>query len=198
MKKNILFLFLLFSKIIIACECPPVKPVSNEIFYNYDVIFSGKIDSVSLCGVQGIAKVYFTISNLYKGSVQQKVKVNFDCLSSCMMSFSKDEEWLMYLTYSRFDIMTVKLCGHSRKFFIDASQDYYQIAAQRTFEQEKEFLRTTLGIQPFAQMDGRDQQLEDFKSSNEQPSGIYKLGLLFISFTAMAIVYFVTRNKKKK
>ena len=197
MKKNSFFLFLLFSKIIIACECPPIKPVSKEICSKYDIIFSGKVDSVSVCGAPGASSVYFTINELYKGEVQQHIKINFDCSSPCMMSFSKDEEWLMYSAYKRFDLITVNLCSHSRKFFNDASQDYYQVEAQQTFEQEKQFLKTTLGVHSYAQTNEIEQQQADLKSRNEQPSGIYKLVLLLISFGTMAIVYFVTRNKNR-
>jgi hypothetical protein len=197
MKKNILFLFILFSKIILACECPTITPVSKELCNNYDVIFFGKVDSVSLCDVVSGATAYFTINELYKGAVQQKLKINFDCSSSCMMSFSKDEEWLIYATYQQFDVLNVILCSHSRKYFNEASQDYYQVQAQRTFEQEKQFLETTLGTQRYPQTNEINQQNGDIPH-NEQPGGIYKLGLLLISFATMAIVYFVTRNKNRK
>jgi len=198
MKKNILFLFFLFPELIFACECPPIKPSSEEIFKNYDAIFMGKVDSVSACSSHGTSTAYFFINELYKGSVQQHLKVTFDCSSDCMMSFSKDEEWIMYATFQRFDLLVVNLCSHSRKLFTDASQDYYQIAAQRTFEEEKQFLKSALGIHSFAQNDIQSQQQTDIKSDNEQPSGINKLWLLLISFATMAIVYFITRNKKKK
>ena len=196
MKKNILFLFFLISKITIACECPPLKPVSEEICKNYDVIFSGKVDSVSACSTQGKSAAYFSVSELYKGSADQYVKVDFDCSSACMMSFSKGEEWIMYTTFQRFDLLVVNLCSHSRKFFTDASQDYYQLNAQRTFEAEKQFLKITLGIHSFTQKNELSQQ-EEIKSRNEQPSGVNKLWLLLISFTVMAIVYFVSRKKNK-
>lgn len=197
MKKNILFLFLLFSKIIVACECPSIKAVSKEVCSNYDVVFSGKVDSISVCAVQGTASVYFTINELFKGAVQQHVKIKFDCSSSCMMSFSENEEWLIYASYQQFDVLNVILCGHSRKFFNDASQDYYQVQAQRTFDQEKQFLKLTLGTHQYSQTDEMNQQQKGSSLYNEQPSGIYKLGLLLISFATMAIVYFVTRNKNK-
>lgn len=198
MKKYIPFLFFLLSEMTFACECPAIKPISNDSFKNYDVIFTGRVDSVSACLTDGNSTAYFFINELYKGAVQQHQKVDFDCSSECMMSFSKDEEWIIYATYQRFDLMTVKLCGHSRKLFTDVSQDYYQMAAQRTFEEEKQFLKTTLGTHSFIQNNEQSQQQDDAKSRNEQPSGINKLWLLLISFATMAIVYFVTKNKNKK
>src|ERR1700739_2515548 len=115
MKKNIFILFLLFSKIIIACECPELKPVSKELIEKYDVVFFGKVDSVGSCSTQGQSFVYFSVNELYKGTTQQQVKIEFDCSSACLMSFAKDEQWLMYTTYKKFDFLTVNLCSHSRK-----------------------------------------------------------------------------------
>ncbi len=189
-------LLTLLSQITDACECPPIKPISKESGNNYDVIFFGKIDSVSSCPVKGNAIAYFTVSQLYKGRIQQHLKINFDCSTPCMMSFSKDEEWLIYSTFKRFDEMNVTLCGHSRKFFGDVSKDFYQTNAQRTFEEEKFFLKETFGIQTFPQNTASNKQQQDSNPQNEQPSGIIKLILILISFTVMAIVYVITRNKK--
>ncbi len=179
-----------------ACECLPINPISKDLFKNYDAIFSGRVDSVSACSTDGKSKAYFFINELYKGNLKQHLEVVFDCSSACLMSFSKEDEWLMYVTYSRFDVLAVNLCGHSRKFFKDPSQDYYQMAAERGFADEKQFLKSSLGVHSFVQNDEQSQQQNI--SRNEQPSGINKLWLLLISCATMAIVYLVTRNKNKK
>lgn len=194
--KKILFL-LLFSKTLFACECPTLQPISKELSSAYNVIFFGKVDSVSSANEKGTSTAYFTINELYKGNVQQHIEVNFDATSECMMSFSKDEQWLMYCTYHMFDVLTVNICGHSRKLFQDATEDFYQLAAQRTFEEEKLLLQTSLTIQPFAQNNEMNQQQMDFRPHNDQPSGTNKLLLLLVSFAAMLIVYFITRKKIK-
>ncbi|MES2138977.1 MAG: hypothetical protein V4511_04675 [Bacteroidota bacterium] len=196
MKKYIPFLFFLLSKMTFACECQPINPISKDLFKNYDAIFTGRVDSVSACLEDGKSTAYFFINELYKGNLKQHLEVVFDCSSECLMSFSKDDEWLMYTTYSRFDMLVVNLCGHSRKFFKDASQDYYQMAAERSFEEEKQFLKSSLGVHSFVQNDELSQQQNI--SRNEQPSGINKLWLLLISCATMVIVYLVTRNKNKK
>lgn len=198
MLKNIFFFFFLLSKMAFSCECPPITPISKEECKKYDVIFEGKVDSVSFCNEKGISTAYFFINELYEGNVLPHQKVDFDCSSACMMSFSAGEVWLMYTTYSRFDMLTVNLCGHSRKFFSDASQDHYQIAAERNFGQEKRFLQTILGKHSFAQTNEHSEQDVDLKSRNEQPSSSGKLWLLLISFATMIIVYFVTRKINKK
>jgi hypothetical protein len=198
MKKIILFSLLFFSKTVYACECPALQPISKELRTDYDVIFFGKVDSVSSCTNAGIATVYFTIQELYKGAVEEHVKVDFDCRSSCLMSFAKNEEWLMYTNYQHFDVMIVNICKHSRKHFDSSTQDIYQIAAQRTFEQEKEFLKSTLGIQAFIKKNELNKQHAELAPRNEQPSGQNKLILILISFSVMAIVYVLTRNKRRK
>jgi hypothetical protein len=196
MRKILFFVFLVFSKAISACDCPPFEVVSASVCSNYNVVFYGKVDSVSVSN--GYNTAYFTIQELYKGKVKQHVKINFDATTACMMSFSKNEEWLMYCSFQRFDDLAVNFCGHSRKYFSNTSQDFYQLAAQRTFEEEKLFLRSNLLIQPFVENDKFNQQQVDFKPHNNQPSGFNKLLLLLTSFLVMIIIYIVTRKKNKK
>ncbi len=196
MKIKFLFFFFFFSKITLGCECPVLQPISKQLSDNYDVIFYGEVDSVSSCNENGISTAYFTISELYKGSVQQHVQVEFDCASACMMSFSKGEEWLMYTMFQRFDLIKAKVCSHSRKFFNDATQDFYFIAAQRSFEQEKQFLKESLTLQPFAQNNELNEQQADLKPHNNQPSAMNKLWLLLVSVITMIVVYLFSRKKK--
>ena len=164
----------------------------------YNVIFFGKVDSVAPCKVNGIATAYFTIIELYKGTVEQHIKVDFDCSSACMMSFAKNEEWIMYTTYQRFNLLMVNFCEHSRKLVKDGTPDASGIAAGRTFTEEKEFLQTTLGIQNFIKANDLNKQQAEMRPHNDQPSAMNKLWLLVISFGAMVIVYVVSRNKNKK
>lgn len=196
-KKTILIVLLITAKGLFSCECPPLAPVTKEIYSNYDVLFFGHVDSIAMCDSQGNSFVYFTIDELYKGNVAQHLKVSFDCSSECLMSFTAGEKWLMYTNYKRFDLLTVTICSHSRKFFDDESKDFYLLTAQRTFNQEKEFLKTTLGIQPFAQSNEQYMQATSI-TRNEQPSSINKLLLLTISFAVMAIIYFIFKRKNGK
>ncbi len=196
MKKNLLLFLLLFSKLSFSCQCPPLQPISKKICTDYNVIFFGKVDSVSVCGKDGISTAYFTINELYKGAVEQHVKIDFDCASDCMMNFSKGDEWLIYSTYQRFDLMAVNICEYSRKLFSDATQDIYQIASHRTFEQEKQFLKYTFGVQSFTKNNDRNKKQNNLRPHNDQPSAMNKLWLLFVSFTVMGIVYYIAKKKK--
>lgn len=190
---NFFFLITFYS---FGCKCESLSPITAELTKGYDVIFIGSVDSVGPCGKEGISTAYFTILELYKGSVSQHVRVDFDCASSCLMSFEKGEQWLMYTTFQKFDMLTVTLCTHSRKFFADAMQDYYAAVAARTFEQEKQFLKTTLGIKTFAVNNQLNDQQKELKPHNDQPSNINKLVLVLISILTMTVVYFFSRKKK--
>ena len=130
--------------------------------------------------------------------ISKELAKNFDCASSCMMSFAKNEEWLIYANYQRFDVAMVKLCSQSRKQFKASEQDFYLAAAQRTFEQEKEFLKTELGIQPFIKTEKWNNDQQEYKPHNEQPSGMNKIYLLLVSFAVMILIYIITRKNKKK
>lgn len=196
MKKNIFFIFLFLSNLSFACQCPTLSPISKDLCNKYEVIFYGKVDSVSPCATNGISTAHFTINELYKGEVEQHVKVDFDCSSACMMSFSESDEWIIYSIFQRFDLMTVNICEHSRKFFSDATLDIYEIASHRTFEQEKQFLNKALGIQSFIKKNELNEQQNNMAHHNTQPSAMNKLWLLLASAVAMGIVYYVTRKKK--
>ncbi|HSH66789.1 MAG TPA: hypothetical protein VLB84_13585 [Bacteroidia bacterium] len=178
MERYLLFILFFWLKGGIACECPPVKPISHELTKAYDVIFSGTVDSVSVCPSDGISSAYFTIYELYKGNVKQHQAVQFDCISSCMMSFEKNDSWIIYATYQRFDVVSVKLCSPSRKQFQSTEQDFYLATAKRSFDEERDFLRTDLGIQSFVTDEDWNKNQKEFRPHNEQPSGMNKIFLL--------------------
>lgn len=178
-----------------ACECDPIVPVSEEVLENYNVIFYGVVDSVSSGEKSGTSVAYFKVDELYKGKLGRNVLLKFDGETDCMMSFSEGEKWLIYANFFRFDDLTVNICGHSRKFFEDSANDYYQLAAQRTFQEEKEYLEEKLKLQPIDNLNEINTLQQNFKPHNTQPSGINKLWLLLCSFLVMVIVYFITRKK---
>ncbi|MGZ4035496.1 MAG: hypothetical protein ACXVPU_04830 [Bacteroidia bacterium] len=197
MRAIIISIFLLFiSGSVFSCECKTLQPISKELCKNYNVIFYGKVDSVGVCRPDGIATAYFTIIELYKGPVAQHVKVDFDCSSACMMSFSKDDEWLMYTTFQKFNLITANICDHNRKLFKDETEDIYQLAAHRTFGEERSFLKSNLGVQEFVKYNDLNKIHEEMGPRNEQPTGWNKILLLLISFSVMGAVYYFTRKKK--
>lgn len=191
-------MIVLYSTVTIACKCATIAPVTKELCKEYDVVFTGTVDSVATCDSNGISLAYFNIIALYKGNTMQQVKVHFDCKSSCMMSFAKGDEWIIYANYQRFDVISVKLCSHSRKRFKQGEQDFYLAAAQRTFDEEKEYLKTELGIQSFIETGKWNKEQQELKPHNDQPSNINKIYLLLVSFVVMILIYIITRKNKKK
>ncbi len=181
-----------------ACACKSLPPLTQDLTKKYELIFCGKIDSVSACGDKGWAIAYFTISDLYKGVIDEKIAIHFDCSSSCMMSFSENEEWLIYANYLEFDQASVIFCSPSRKYFQKVEDDFYMIETHRSYEEEKNFLKTTLGIQPFSQKEKWNEEQAELKPHNEQPSDRNKIYLLLVSFGIMMLIVIVTRKKKKK
>jgi|SRR6218665_2269401 len=194
MKKCLFLFFILLSNFVFSCDCPPLEVITKKGTEKYDVIFYGKVDSIIPCNTQGIGTAYFTIGSLYKGAAEQHVSVDYDCTSACMMSFAKNEEWLIYGIYQRFDLITVELCGHSRKKITDGTTDFYAVAAQRTFDEENKFLQDALGIQPYGKHNDLNDQQKELKPHNDQPSDLGKLWLLLISLAAMGIVYIVSKK----
>lgn len=193
-----LFLFLLVAaKISLACKCNPVEPISKEVCAQYDAILLAHVDSVTPC-VNGSSIAFISSEELYKGNVNQQLQVEFDCASSCLMSFEKGEKWLLYANYKRFDLLTVSLCGNSRKFFTDETQDFYALQAQRSFNQEAEFLKKELGIQAYTNDNTAIENANEVAARNEQPSGLSKLILLGISLLVMIIIFYFTRKKNDK
>jgi hypothetical protein len=197
MKKTILILFFLVSRIVFACDCPPLNPVSVKETEKYDAVFYGAVDSVGEC-VDGFANVYFTIKEVYKGVLEAHAAVRFDCATSCSMSFDKKEEWLIYAVYKKFDVLAVNFCWHSRKFIEDESKDYFFTISQKTFEQEKKYLQQELGILPIVKRNHLNEQQKELKHQNQLPSLTTMLVLLLVSTAAMFLIYFITKKYFKK
>jgi hypothetical protein len=198
MKKFLFVIVLFLTSVVMACECPPVSSITLDLAKNYDIIFIGKIDSVSACATNGISIATFTISELYKGNSIKQAMVHFDCVTSCMMSFARNEEWIIYANYQRFDVISVKLCSHSRKYFQPGEQDFYLSAAKRTFDEEKEFLKSGLGVQPFIENESWNKDQQELRPHNDQPSSQRKIMLLLVSFIVMILIYIITRKKRRK
>lgn len=195
--KTAFFLFSFFLGIsAFACDCPPLSNLDQSVIAQYSVVFKGKVDSVGNCSTKGFAKIYFTIEELYKGNCQQHVAVEFDCSSSCMMSFQKEEEWLMYTIYEKFDELSVHLCSHSRKKAKAGEVDLYQISSKRSFDEEQSWLLSNLGKQHFIPENKLQEDQRELKPHNDEPSDSGKLMLLAVGLVVMAGFIWFSRFKK--
>src|ERR1041385_573339 len=190
-----LFSFFLFPFSSFSCECPPLTELNADALNKYNAVFYGKVDSVSACAATGLATAYFSITELYKGDLPANVKVDFDCSTECMMSFTNGEQWLVYANSQHYGSLRAEICSHSRKFFSDPQQDIYLMSTKRSFEDEKALLVKLLGIHVPASTDGKINS-QELQHKNEQPDAMSKLWLLGISFLVMVIIYFVSRKMK--
>src|ERR1043165_11962 len=196
-RNHVLIFFLFISRFTFACDCPPLAPFSKTAAEQYDVVFYGKVTAVNACDEKGRSTAYFLASELYKGNCEKEIRISFDCMSSCMMSFAKDEEWIIYAKYEKFDLLKADFCEHSRKKFPDDSQDIYLWNSRSGFDKEKEDLKALFGLQNFIASNDLQKQHDAMGPRNEQPSGYSKLILLLISISAMGIVFYVIKRKKK-
>jgi len=196
--KSLIVVFISFiSFTAFACDCPLIQKIDAESLKKYNVVFYGVVDSVSSCNTEGLSIAYFTIEELYKGETEKNIKITFDCSSSCMMSFAKGEKWIIYAVYKKFEVLAAHFCEHTRKYYSDEKQDAYAFTiSQQTFEQEKKYLITNLGIQAFVEKNKLNEQQSLLKPHNDQPSGLNKILLLIVSFVVMIIVFLVSRKKK--
>jgi hypothetical protein len=194
MKSLLIFLFSFLSLTSLACECPPSEPLSKEIADKFDVIFYGRIDSIKPCSSDGIGTAYFTIINLYKGAAEQHVAVDYDCTSECLMSLAKDESWIIYAVYQKFDLLTVSLCSPSRKKFTGGETDHYQVISQKSFDEENDFLQQSFGIKAFSSHNELNDKQREMQPHNEQPSAWGKLWLLLVSLAVLAIFFIVIKK----
>lgn len=194
MKKFLIGFLTFFSILTYACECPPASVVSKELCEKYDVIFYGRVDSINSCSTDGIGTAYFTIISLYKGSAEQHVSIDYDCTSSCLMSFAKNDEWIIYSVYQKFDLLTVSLCSPSRKKATEGLVDYYQASSHRSFAEESAFLEGSLGLHSFASHNDLNDRQKEMQPHNEQPGAWGKLWLLLISLGAMGAIYLITKK----
>jgi hypothetical protein len=194
MKRLIIIFFSILSLTSLACECPPAEPLSKSLADKYDVIFYGRVDSIKSCSADGIGTAYFTIVNLYKGAAEQHVALDYDCTSECLMSFSKDEEWIIYSVYQRFDLLTVSLCSPSRKKVIIGETDHFEAISGKSFDDENNFLKQSFGTHSFSSHNELNDRQKEMQPHNEQPSEPGKLWLLLISVLVLAAIFIVIKK----
>ena len=124
-----------------SCDCDPLTKL-DTINCPYQLIFRGTVTDTLSKGEEGIA--VFACTRLFLGDHKDTFRIKFDNASSCLMSFSPGEEWLIYAMTDIFKRSEVHFCGHSRKFIsADKNQDYNYQVRGITFEEEAEFLART-------------------------------------------------------
>jgi hypothetical protein len=176
-----------------CCTCPVIEPLTSKQCNKYDVLFYGRVDSVFNDKKTNKSTVQFSVLELYKGTSESTISLNFDGTGECMMSFDKNEKWIICANYSRYNSLSVSFCSNSRKQLSDTVYDYNAINTQQTFLETLEFLRDSIKIK------NTEEKIIDNSNllhKNIQPSGNNKMLLLAVSLLfTIGLIYF-TRLKK--
>lgn len=158
MKKFALLSILLFHLPTIACECY-VLPDIRKSLDDYSLIFRGTVTKVMEQDRDAVA--LFEVLKVYKGKTKKQIPVNFDHVSSCMMSFSPGEEWIIYAKEDKFKRNNVDLCEHSRKNMgSDPARDHYFTGRMMSFQSEDSLLATLLQSEDFTETEEKMKERE--------------------------------------
>lgn len=185
-----LFVFttlLLAAPALWACKCVQ-EPVSEKTIAPYDFIFYGKVIATSGC--DGTSRVKFLVEELYRGSSYGSTELEYDCSSDCQMSFSPDEDWLIYASFTGFDKGKVEFCSYSRMQPGAGEEDFNTVNHGMDFKTEKAWLQSKLGVKPLKEREVVEQQHHE----NLKPQGMNVIWMMAIGFGTLALFYFITRK----
>ncbi len=179
---TVLTSFLLLNAFVVnACQCP-LTTLSLEECNKYDIIYRGKIISVEPCTNQK-SQAVFEILELYKGRVNTKFKVLFDCKVECAQEFNPGEEWIIYSNYKQADNAKMDWCSRSRKLIKNEKEDFYAVTYGNSYDEELDFLRKNLGT--YKTM--RDREENQAGKRNIIPSRTQLIITLFISLAVVIL-----------
>ena len=144
MKQSLFIIILLFiSKFSIACQCP--YTALNETETNkYDIIFKGKITSITL--LKERSEALFKIQELYKGPINETFTILFDNLDVCKLELNAGDEWIIYANFKQITNAQLDFCSRSRKFFKNTQEDFFSVTAGISYTNEVSYLQTKLGL----------------------------------------------------
>jgi hypothetical protein len=178
------YLFLLFSLFavqIFACDCDPLDALSKENCGVYDVIFEGKVNSVTKC-VDGEQQISFSIQDLFKGNYLSVINVKNNCADGCAMHFEKDDVWLIYAEKNNAQDVIVHFCSRSRKRNAGEEKDDYVFASGLTYQQEKDRL-----LSFFSANEEKNTNLKPRQYEKVDPSLIPVLLIVSVVFILLAL-----------
>jgi hypothetical protein len=185
-KSCILFLFILFHRIsATACDCPPLPAPDLNYCNKFEIIFKGKIVSVSDC--DGISSAKFRLSELYKGACTEEIQIWFDCSTDCMMSFNAGEEWIIYANFFQHGKPRAEFCSRCRKYISNENKIQTEfVNNDLSFDQENEFLKKELGLHHFLEVNTN----ADFTHQNTKPGGLVTILLIIASIGVLILFYY--------
>jgi hypothetical protein len=184
--KSIVFLFI-FSFFFLrsfACQCP-LTSLSKEECSKYDLIFKGRVVSVTECGSH-LAEAVFETDELYKGNATKRFNVVFNCDEPCAVGFKAGEEWIIYTHYKQMNNAKMNWCSRSRKYFKVSKQDFYLSTYGNDYDDEVKFLRENLGIHRII-----PDPVQGTLNRNERPDTTQTIIYLVVSLLVMILFYWL-------
>ena len=169
-----------------ACQCP-LTTLGMEEANKYELIFKGKIISVSPCG-QRPGEALFEISELYKGNAASRFKMLFECGGECAIGFQANEEWVIYARYKQIDNAMMDWCSRSRKQFSNEKEDFYAVTYGNDYDDEVAFLRAKLGLHRLL----KDKVITGERNTIPKP---WQTGLLVLCSVAGIVLFYWLFNR---
>jgi hypothetical protein len=190
-----LFLSLIFIGVVslrsAACDCGAFPPLTKEIFKTNNpkqVVFKGKVLSIAPCNELG--ECVFMVEALFSGTATRHLSAVYDCSSSCQMTFSPGEEWIIYGEYLQLEKIKIEFCSRSRKMNQLANTEADKIAYGLTSTEEFEWLKQNIGTKPLKESAVN----HELAHKNEKPSPTTKIILLIVSMGFMAFFILFSRR----
>lgn len=180
---------------LLACDCKQQSPLTIVECIKFDGILQCTIDSVSACNTKSIA--YAHTIEVYKGAQQGAVQLNFDCSSSCQMSFAKGERWLVYGKLNALHQLEMNFCDRNRKYFSASKDDYFAVNTGLSFEDEIAYLKKNIGLKVKNEQHPNGKSIDITQRENALGSGGNNLLLLLASLIFFLLIYVVVSKKIK-
>lgn len=183
----VFFLFIFSTTKILACNCPDIKPLDKEIIQKkFPVIFYGRVAGFS--HRDGKLFVKFKVIEPYAGKLREETEI-IDPDSDCSPGFAPGQEWLVYASYLEYGKAGTDICTPSRKYFEKETDDFNKTMRGTTFEQDKIFLRTNFGIQPFYKSNKEEESLSQRELL--KPKGFGMVWMIIIGTLVLAVFYYL-------
>jgi hypothetical protein len=152
----------------------------------YDIIFRGKIDSVSACADKK-GHAFFKILELYKGVITERFEMLLDCGVECAQVMNVGEEWIIYANYKQATNAKLDWCSRSRRFIKNEKEDFYAVNNGVDYDDELKFLREHLGLhKPLKPIEN-----EKVGEPNQLPTQKEFIVYLLLSIVGMIVFYYL-------
>lgn len=190
---SLISLLISFAAKSYSCECKGTAPLTIVECRKFELIAQCKIDSIKVCtGDKSL--VFVSVLEMYKGNLETKLNFLYDCSTSCMMSFAKDEIWLLYAKRGNQNQFELNLCDRNRKYFAQAKDDFYALNAGLSFADEIAYLKKNIGYK-IPQEENKNKAIDITQRENDETSGANKLLMLAISLVLFLLMYYIVNKK---